>query len=245
MRPIRRSLTIGLTCLVAALSVAAAPLAACDPMWLPVARPDGISIFVAVALAHTVLDTVAGGIAARVHPAFGRQLDRFSGRTAGGQRVRLVRWADDDTTRWHEAVLVPWAYREDCRPIEWTGRLDWIPAGTRGALTGWLRPREHWVGGLPTFDVEMAWREPLWADNEPRWFTGAGGPRRMTAEQFLELYAALPTIERLERSPADVSAELRRWEREHPALAALAPATAMLANLHRAAAERRVPGGPR
>ena len=41
----------------AALSVGATPLAACDPVWLPIARPDGISVFVAVALAETVLDT--------------------------------------------------------------------------------------------------------------------------------------------------------------------------------------------
>jgi hypothetical protein len=238
MRPTRRSLVAGLACLAAALSVGAAPLAACDPAWLPVARPDGISVLVAVALARTVLDTLVGGIASRVHPVFGRRLDEFSGRSAGGQRVRLVRWAGDDGGLWREAVLVPWAYRPDCRPSEWTERLDWIPAGTRGAVTGWLRPREHWLGGLPTFDVEMAWREPIWADDEPRWFTGAGGPRRMTAEQFLELHAALPTVERLDRSPAEASAEVRRWEQAHPALAALAPATAMLAGIHRAAEVR-------
>lgn len=237
MRPTRRSLVLGLVCLAAALTVGAAPLAACDPMWLPVARPAGISVLVAVALARTVLDTMATSIAARVHPAFGRLLDTAGGRTAGGQRVRLERWTEDATGQWREAVLVPWAYREDCRPIEWTGRLDWIPAGTRGAVTGWLRPREHWLDGLPTFDVEMAWREPMWGEHEPRWFDAAGGPRRMTPEEFLELHAALPTIERFERSPLEVSAQFRRWEREHPALAALAPAATMLTNIHRAAEE--------
>jgi hypothetical protein len=238
MRPTRRSLVLGLACLTAALSVGAPPLAACDPMWLSVARPDGISVFVAIALAQTVIDTVATGLATRAHPAFGRRLDPSGRRTAGGQRARLVRWTGDGSGQWREAVLVPWAYREDCSPVAWTDRLDWIPAGTRGAVTGWLRPRDGWLDGLPTFDVEMAWREPMWAENDPRWFAVADGPRRMTPEEFVELHAALPTFERFERSPGEVSTELRRWEQAHPALAALAPATTMLAGIHRAAEER-------
>ncbi|HYC31870.1 MAG TPA: hypothetical protein VEB59_06235 [Gemmatimonadales bacterium] len=239
MRATPRSLIVCLACAVTALSVGAAPLAACDPMWLPVARPDGISVMVALALAETVLDTVAGGIAARTHSGFGRRLDEYGGRTPGGQRVRLLGWGERDSMRWREAVLVPWAYREDCRPIAWAGRLDWMPAGTRGAVTGWLRPREHWLGGVPTLDVEMAWREPIWAESEPRWHAGASDARRMTPEEFLELYSALPTTERLERSPREVSAELRYWERDHSELAALAPATTMLAGIHRAAEAQR------
>jgi hypothetical protein len=135
-------------------------------------------------------------------------------------------------------VLVPWAYREDCRPIAWQDRLDWIPAGTRGAVTGWLRPRAHWMDGLPTFDVEMAWREPVWAEHEPRWHATPCEPRRMTPEEFVEFYAALPTVSRFDRSPRDASAEVGRWARDHAALAALAPTTTILAGLHRAAGEQ-------
>ena len=175
-------------------------------------------MFVALALAERVLDTLAGQVAARTHPAFGKRLDAYSGRSPGGQRVRLLQWAGDSPAPASDAVLVPWAYRPDCRPIAWADRLDWIPAGTRGAFTGWLRPREHWLDGLPTFDVEMAWREPVWAQDEPRWFTGAG-ERRMTPEEFVTLYSALPTEAQLKQKPREEAARMRRWEREHPSLA--------------------------
>ncbi len=61
-------------------------------------------------------------------------------------------------------------------------------------MTGWLRPRAGWIGGVPTFDVEMAWREPVWATDDPRWFEHAAGERRMTPEEFVMLYTALPTV---------------------------------------------------
>ena len=233
----RRRLLVALACLAAALTVGATPLAACDPMWLPVARPEGISILVVAALAETVLDTVAGSIAARTHRAFGNRLDAYSGKTPGGQRVRLLRRHGEHDTG-SEAVLVPWAYRDDCRPIGWTGPLDWIVAVTPGAVTGWLRPREHWLGGLPTFDVEMAWREPIWAEREPRWHSDEGDPRRMTPEEFVQFYPALPSFEQMERRPAEAAARMREWERAHAALAALAPATTILGGIYRAAAER-------
>jgi hypothetical protein len=150
--------------------------------------------------------------------------------------VRLLRWLETAGPA-GEAVLVPWAYREDCRPVAWTGRLEWIPADTRGAFTGWLRPREHWLGGVPTFDVEMAWREPVWAQDEPRWSAGPG-VRRMTPEEFILLYSALPTEDRWKRHPREEAARVRGWARDRPAVARLAPATTMLANLERAAAEQ-------
>ena len=170
-----RAWVVGLVWLCIALTVGATPAAACDPMWLPVGRPGGASIFVALALAETVLDTLGAAVRSRAHPFFARRLDDFCGRSRGGQRVRLVEWPDNTTPLAGDAVLVPWAYRPDCRPIEWSEPLDWIPAGTRGVVTGWIRPREYWLEGLPTFDVEMAWREPQWTENERRWPRGCRG----------------------------------------------------------------------
>ncbi len=112
-----------------ALSVNATPLAACDPVWLPMARPDGISVFVALALADTVLDTAIAAVNGRMHPAFEARLDTVIGTTPGGQRVRLPGW--ENPARTAEGVLVPWAYGPDCRPIAWSGQLGWIPTGTR------------------------------------------------------------------------------------------------------------------
>ena len=236
-----RSFPLAVLCIGTALTVGATPLAACDPVWLPIARADSVAAFVALALAETVLDTLAAPLAARTHTLFARRLDEFTGRSRGGQRVRVLRSAGASESQAGEAVLVPWAYREDCRPIGWTDRLDWIRAGTRGMVTGWLRPREHWLADLPTYDVEMAWREPIWAEGEPRWTTTASGEALMTPEEFLELYAALPTVGELDRSPRDAADKLRRWEQAHPALAARAPATTILGNARRAANARLRP----
>jgi hypothetical protein len=234
----RRRLHIAILCLGTALTLGATPLAACDPVWLPIARPDGISAFVALALAESVLDTFATPLAARTHAMFARRLGEFTGRSRGGQRVRVLRSTDASQPRDGDAVLVPWAYRSDCRPVEWTDRLDWIPGGTRGVVTGWLRPREHWLADLPTYDVEMAWREPVWAVDEPRWTLTGSGETLMTPEEFLQLYTALPTVGELDRSPRSAAERLRRWEQAHPALVARVPATTILGNAHRAANAR-------
>jgi hypothetical protein len=211
MHATRHRRLVALLCFGTALTFGATPLNACDPAWLPIARPDGITAFVALALAETVLDTIAGPLTARTHALFSRRLDDVSGRSRGGQRVRLLRSADRSASPVREAVLVPWSYRSDCRPIEWTDRLDWIPAGTRGVVTGWLRPREHWLAGVPTYDVEMAWREPVWTQDESRWTMIGSDEPLMTPEEFLELYRALPTVAELERAPGDAANTLRRW----------------------------------
>ena len=65
------------------------------------ARPDGISVFVAVALAETVLDTVLATTQRWLHPRFATRLDTITGHTPGGQRVRLL-------NPMSEAILVPW-----------------------------------------------------------------------------------------------------------------------------------------
>jgi hypothetical protein len=237
----RRRWPIAILCLGTAISLGATPLAACDPVWLPMARPDGISAFVALALAQTVFDTIAAPLAARTHTLFARRLGELAGRSRGGQRVRVLRSADASESQAREAVLVPWAYREDCRPIEWTDRLDWIPVGTRGVVTGWLRPRQHWLADLPTYDVEMAWREPVWIEGEPRWTSTGTGEPLMTAEEFLKFYTVLPAVGELDRSPREAADRLRRWEQAHPALAARVPATTILGNVHRAANARLRP----
>ena len=236
-----RCLPLAILCLATALTVGATPLAACDPVWLPIARPDGVTAFVALALAETVLDSFAAPLAARTHSLFARGLDESSGRSRGGQRVRVLRSISPSNPQSREAVLVPWAYREDCRPIGWTDRLDWIPAGTRGVVTGWLRPREHWLADLPTYDVEMAWREPIWAEKEPRWTLTGSNEALMTPDEFLDLYTALPTWGDLDRSPREASDKLRRWEQAHPGLAARAPANTILGNARRAANARLRP----
>ena len=233
--PAHRRWSVAMLCL-AALALGATPAAACDPAWLPMARPEGISVFVVLALADTLVDGAMSAAQARLHPGFGSRVDRVVGETRGGQRVRIVRWDDGVAPAAREAVLVPWAYGPDCRPIAWSGRLRWMPEDTRGAVTGWLRPRKGWISGLPTFDVEMAWREPVWTECEPRWPAVASDGTRMTPEQFVELYSALPTVDLLKRDPNAAASGMRAWERAHTELAKLAPAATMAGYVYRYAA---------
>ena len=73
----------------------------------------------------------------------------------------------------------------------------------------------------------MAWREPVWVENDPRWLEAAGGGPHLDPEEFVQLYSAMPT-----RRP-------RQWEQEHPALAGRAPAQAMLSYVYRFAEKPR------
>jgi hypothetical protein len=207
---------VSLIWLVIALPAAlATELPACDPVWLPIARPPGVRSFVAIARTDTVLDEGAVG----------------TRRSRGGQRVRIL--GKDRESR--EAVVVPWAYGPDCRRVPWSEGLAWIPPGTRGVITGYLRPREQWLDRLPTYDVEMAWREPVWTREDPRWARGDERGPLLSPEEFLELYGALPLVPDLERAPAEAAARVRAWERRHPSIAGRPPGRAMLDNLYRAA----------
>ncbi len=47
-------------------------------------------------------------------------------------------------------ILVPWDYREDCRPVPWNPDRTWQPPQTAAFYTGQLRPRDQWLGGVPT-----------------------------------------------------------------------------------------------
>lgn len=105
-------------------------------------------------------------------------------------------------------------------------------------MTGWLRSREGWIDGRPTYDVGMAWREPVWTEPERRWPDAAGRGPHLDPEEFVQLYTALPTVDLLEREPAEAARRVRRWEREHPTLARRPPAQAMLSYVYRYADER-------
>jgi hypothetical protein len=241
MTSLPRALWRSLPLLGVAWSAGAPPLRACDPAWLPITRSAAFTYFVLLARADTVLELPERLDAVAPQSGFARRLTWVSGRARGGQRVQLqeIRGAGDARgTRPTEAVVVPWAYGPDCRPIAWTESLVWIASGTQGFMTGWLRPRERWLGGVPTFDVEMAWREPLWKREDPRWPRGGAADALLSPEEFLDLYEALPELEQLERYPREAAAPLRRWERDHPDLAGRPPARTILENVYRTVAER-------
>jgi hypothetical protein len=138
------------------------------------------------------------------------------------------------------AVLVPWDHDSGCEPIPWMAKPLWIAPATVGFVAATLRPRDRWAGGLPTFDVRDAWREPYTAARATAALgTLAASRSIMTPAEFGSFSAALPTTAEWRRDLASALTELFTWERDHPALAAKEPAATMLAGMHRAARDRR------
>lgn len=218
-------------------AVAPGLLVACDPAWLPIARIPGMVYFTAVAVGDTVLDTTAERKPAEDQTQYAFDVTReVPGRTRGGQRVRLdkVSAGIPSIGGSNEAIVVPWAFGSDCSPIPWSGSLIWIRPGMKGFITAWLRPKQQWIGNIPTFDVAMAWREPLWRAGDSRWPHPAPNGL-LDPDQFLELYAALPDYERMRRSPGPAIADLKQWERKHVELARREPARTILNNAYRSA----------
>jgi hypothetical protein len=180
----------------------------CDPVWLPVSRPTGGAFFVA-----TVSDSVAGGWRATID-------------AGGGASPGLPNGP---------ALLIPWSYGPDCTPQPWKPGTGWQPPRTSAFYTAHLRHRDSWRVGLPTFDVYMASREPMWQSDEPRWPRSKPGETLLTPREFFELYAGLPTEEELNEDRALVLSRAAQWAEEHPQLAAREPARTIWANVRRAA----------
>jgi hypothetical protein len=190
---------------------------ACDPVSLPISRPADAAFFVATTTAVAV-STPTGPTAVRARLTSGR---------IGGEALTPG-----------PVMLVPWTYGSDCSPLAWTPNRStgvWSPPTTLAFYTGWPRARREWIDGLPTIDVRMADLQPMWA--------GAGEIRRrfpfwteplLTPDEFLELYAALPTDDELAQRSPQALQRVREWEAAHPEAATKEPARSMLGNLRRA-----------
>lgn len=197
--------------LAGALALAPRPVQACDPAWLPIARARGVAFFVA-----TATGPFAGGHRARLQ-------------LAGGPAGRVP---------FGPILLVPWGYGPDCRPVRLAATQDWSPPRTAAFYTGRLRPRDQWTAGLPTFDVYMSWREPLWQRNDSRWANATLGQKLLTPVEFFELFQHLPLEDELEGDRLAILARLSAWSDSRRALTRKEPARTILAKL------RRALGGP-
>ena len=178
--------------LAVSLGAAAAPAAACS-LIAPWGLRDASSLpFMATALADTL---VAGAGAMQVTVQEGH-FGRGRPRTIHGQLVRLDslgargRGALGGATH---AVLVPWDYGADCSPVAWGRSARWIAPGAQGLFTGPLRPREHWVDGLPTFDIVGTQFQPYpQARSAFGRFVDPGTPL-LPAVELLHLLDSLPS----------------------------------------------------
>lgn len=150
-----------------------------------------------------------------------------------GQRVRVEAMAGADSVealvRERGAVLVPWSYAPDCRPLVWGRSSRWIEPGLRGVVEASLRPRTEWADDVPTFDVldPFPWPYPY----ASRWSRRSPGPL-MTADEFFAFVERLPTSDR--GSDLDAYGELFSWARAHPEIADREPAGSVIRRLRSA-----------
>ena len=195
-----------LLAVIALIALAPRSAMACDPVSIPVIRTAAGSILLATASPRTATGGGVGASVTRIDP----RPDWSSGR----------------------AILVPWEFGPDCRPIPWSGDRPWSPPAAPAVYSGVLRERSAWIDNVPTFDVHTAVREPLW----PRPATTATEELTLTTEEFFELYIALPTGAELGAWGARALERLERWVAANPGLAARQPARAIVDGARRMAA---------
>lgn len=192
---------------VTAVLAAGGPSPTCDPAWLPIVRVPDVAFFVAV-----VVEPTSEGFKAELQ-------------SVGARAVTLPPGP---------VLLVPWNYGPDCRPLPWPAGSQWTPPREAAFYTARLRPESQWIDRTPTFDVEMAWREPLWRAADPRWPHPTTGTL-LSPGEFLELYGALPTPGELDQEPVKVLARIAQWATAHPQLSQREPGLTILGNIRRAA----------
>jgi hypothetical protein len=163
---------------------------------------------------------------------------RYDARDAGpadlarihGQRFRLDRLGGDVPAvlagaEGGDAILVP--YVLDCgERLRWTDGAIWAQPGGQVFTDAALRPREQWVDGIPTFDVEMM--HGVYPEGYKRMMEDDSAAL-MTPQQAFELTGLLPTWDAAQAAPAPAYRPLVEWARANPDLAALFPATQALA----------------
>jgi len=155
MNTVLRSFVIG-----AGLALCASPAFACSLYGAWGGRDTNTLSLIASFRADTVL---AGPGAMRPEIALGH----FGRGTRGsifGQLATIVevpsRTARALPAGARTVVFVPWDYSSDCSPVPWNRSAAWLTPGTEGLINARLRAREHWVEGMPTFDVTFPQRQP-------------------------------------------------------------------------------------
>lgn len=144
--------------------------------------------------------------------------------TIHGQRFRLDRVGGDVPAalagaEGGEAVLVP--YGSQCREVWRWNKARWAEPGTQVFADAVLRPREQWVNGRPTFDVDMV--HDVYPESYKRYRDSVPDSKLSPAEVF-GLNQALPTWNQLQADTAEAYRRLNAWVRANPAMAARFPA---------------------
>lgn len=114
------------------------------------------------------------------------------------------------------------AVRRDLSNFFIPARLPSTPAGAPGepiAVVALLRPRELWIGGLPTIDVgEFAWSYAP-SEQQPR-VSGEGRARyeALTLREYRDFFSRLPTYGGTREEQEDQRRRLLAWGDADPTL---------------------------
>jgi hypothetical protein len=180
-------------------------------------------------------DTAAAGPGSVRPSPYGGHIGPRRGGAVYGQVVRVERAGGPKGTAVPEgpAVLVPWDYDPGCQPTAWGRSARWLPEGRSQAVLARLRPREHWVDGVPTLDVfntEILAPDPRMPAEE--------------AELLFGFHAALPSRAQLERDPWGAVEPVRAWLAAHPQAAGHPQIRWSARGVHEAAATEAVRAAP-
>jgi hypothetical protein len=140
------------------------------------------------------------------------------------------------------AVLVPWDYDPACDPTAWGRSAAWLRPGVQDVVTGVLRAPEHWVDGLPTFDVHMP--QLTRGGGEAHGRGEAKGPDAASVADRFGMLSALPVWEEMERDPWGAMAPLRAWVAANPRAARQEPLRASILQAYRYASDADVTRAP-
>lgn len=181
-------------------------------------------------------DTVLAGPGA-IRPTVARgHFGRGAARTIYGQRVRVDQIGAQATRAFgpdaREVVMVPWDYDAGCAPVAWNGSARWMAPERSGLFRAQIRPREHWVEGLPTFDLMGIAYQPYGGQlrrGEVSSQAGENSATRLTPEELLRFLDDVPPYR---RSPDSLGTLilLRRFAAD-PAMAKRYPVDEVISSL--------------
>ena len=237
---------LGLAVLAMMPAQPATPSGVCSLVGYPGVLDDDAVFFLGSARADTVF-AGPGPVEYRIEGGhFGSARDR----AIYGQLIGVERFGGPGNTLRADSdslvVVVPWDYDASCATTTWTRSARFIPRRKRGFFRPTLRPVEHWVEGLPTFDAFAPQFQsyPSGLDNRIDWSIRQE-EGILSADELHELHEHLPTTEQLEESDWGAAEPLMAWARGHPDRTTMYPARQLVAGVAWAAdgarARRTVP----
>jgi hypothetical protein len=126
-----------------------------------------------------------------------------------------------------EAVVVPYGYGSDCRPIVWEGGNLWIDTTNAGLFWAQLRSEDEWIDGSPVLDARLAYHLPYPSGWFPRYRGDTDAPD-LTIEELWSLLEVLPGTDLFEANIDVALRPLEAWKQAHPDLLSRFPAAEII-----------------